>query len=870
MNIIKLQVKNFEITPLEKQYVVENQVNEFAIEFEFDDSWDYETKYVIFDNEETTYKRPIINNQVIVPSELLNGRTTIQIYGQNVENGEIVKRKPSYKYSFSILNSLSTDGQEESDLPTPSQWEVYIQQVQDLCNDLQSQFDDLKEDCETKCNDVVERLAEAEQDIQTNTDNIRANAEAIDKLNTDLLDYSLVTETGNKISMSINPNTYVITLSLKDKNDNILSTQSVDLPLETMIVSASYSNGVLTFTLKNGQTLQVPIGDLISGLVSTDTFNQAVQGLSNRITTIENDYLKSSDKTELQNQITANADDISDIKGEQLTQNADIESLQQENERLSRIVSGLPTKNASGTNIVLNDMVKCEIKEISLKGDTLQDGTPTPSSPIDIQSVTGDQTIQCCGKNLFDKNSITNSCWLVENGTISTEHPGYDVSDYIPITPNTQYYKGKNGSPRNKYYDENKQALDTSTYQDISIGGEAGTFTTPNNAHYLRITINEANADINNLQLEKGNVATPYEEYQGTNYQVSLASKNLFNINDCLRGYSYNYGAVGTETIRATAPARITLSPQYAIKVKPNTKYTFNMNITDFDFAVGELRSDKKTNGDSGWQNGSITITTKSNTKYIVFNFRKKNDTQFIPITDEQWQDFLSSEAQLELGEQSTPFVQYSIIELCKIGKYQDKIYKSNDKWLLEKNIGKFVLNGTQNITYSAIQGTTLLVQVNLNLGNLKPNEMLSNLLPYREDNWNTKLETIGIGGVYNNLLQIILNTDRLESNDVAGFNKFVSENNLIIYLQLKTPTITEITDDNLINQLEALNNYILLTNNTIISNGNLPVINDVTGYVDIMSLLSTQNNRNVVEEKKVVTKSVEEPIEEPIEDDNK
>ena len=59
MNIIKLQVKNFEIIPLEKQYVVENQVNEFAIEFEFDDSWDYETKYVIFDNEETTYLYPI-------------------------------------------------------------------------------------------------------------------------------------------------------------------------------------------------------------------------------------------------------------------------------------------------------------------------------------------------------------------------------------------------------------------------------------------------------------------------------------------------------------------------------------------------------------------------------------------------------------------------------------------------------------------------------------------------------------------------------------------------------------------------------------------------------------------------------------------
>jgi hypothetical protein len=57
------------------------------------------------------------------------------------------------------------------------------------------------------------------------------------------------------------------------------------------------------------------------------------------------------------------------------------------------------------------------------------------------------------------------------------------------------------------------------------------------------------------------------------------------------------------------------------------------------------------------------------------------------------------------------------------------------------------------------------------------------------------------------------------------------------------------------------------LTNNTIISNGNLPVINDITGYVDIMSLLTSQDNRNVLEEKKIVTKPVEEPIDEPVEE---
>jgi hypothetical protein len=732
MNIIKLKVNNFEIIPEEKSYVIENQVNEFALEFEFDDSWNYETKYVIFDNEESTYKRPIINNQVIIPSELLNGKTTIQIYAQDVENNEIVKRKPSFKYSFSILNSLFPEGVEENDLPTPSQWEIYISQIEEMCNNLQDQFDDLKEECETKCDDVIERLAQDEQDIQTNTDNIRTNAENIDKLNTDLLDYSLITETGNKLSMSINPQTYVITLSLKDKNDNILSTQSVDLPLETMIVSASYSNGILTFTLKNGQTLQVPISDLIDGLVSTDTFNEAVQGLSNRITSIENDYLKASDKTELQNQITQNADDISDIKGEQLTQNADIESLQQENERLSRIVSGLPTKNASGTNIVLNDMVNCEIKEISLKGDTLQDGTPTPDTPVEIQSVKGNQTIQFCGKNLMFYNAAqftTNeNTWYFLNGQKGAygSNIGTKTNIKTPVESGKTYTISCDvniqiDSIQLVYSDE--VIIDTDTGE---IGKHTITFTSTKNTDIIiRVRPkNNQNVDISNIQIEEGN-ATPYEQYSGTTFPISLGT-----------------------------------------------------------------------------------------------------------------------------------------IELNKIGDYQDKIYKSNDKWYLEKNVGKYVYNN--DLRSNGIDANKVgLITPELNVkGDIPTNDFgdmsLCNILPTTQQNYTglsgtTRLKRIRL---YFNLSYATTYEEALELCS-----------DLIIYYGYETPVITEITDDNLINQLEALNNYILLTNNTIISNCNLPVINDITGYVDIMSLLSTQNNRNVIEEKKIVTKPVEEPIDEPVEE---
>lgn len=82
----------------------------------------------------------------------------------------------------------------------------------------------------------------------------------------DLTVYSLVTDTGNKISMSIDDE-YDLVVSLLDKNDNVLSTQDIDLPIESMIVDATYANGILTLTLQNGNTVDVDISDIVSGLV---------------------------------------------------------------------------------------------------------------------------------------------------------------------------------------------------------------------------------------------------------------------------------------------------------------------------------------------------------------------------------------------------------------------------------------------------------------------------------------------------------------------------------------------------------------------------------------------------------------------------
>ena len=74
---------------------------------------------------------------------------------------------------------------------------------------------------------------------------------------------------GKTLKVSINSSTYVMTLQLKNGH-TILSEQTVDLPLESVVVGGSYDsdNEKIVLTLQNGQTIDIPVSDLVSGLVS--------------------------------------------------------------------------------------------------------------------------------------------------------------------------------------------------------------------------------------------------------------------------------------------------------------------------------------------------------------------------------------------------------------------------------------------------------------------------------------------------------------------------------------------------------------------------------------------------------------------------
>lgn len=115
----------------------------------------------------------------------------------------------------------------------------------------------------------------------------------------DLTYYELKTAVGNSIVMSIDSSTYVLTVSLKNSAGTVLNTQTVDLPLETMVVSGSYdsTNKKIILTLKNEQTIEFSVADLVSGLQSEITSSNKLSADLVDDTSTTNKFVSESDKT---------------------------------------------------------------------------------------------------------------------------------------------------------------------------------------------------------------------------------------------------------------------------------------------------------------------------------------------------------------------------------------------------------------------------------------------------------------------------------------------------------------------------------------------------------------------------------------------
>ena len=180
-------------------------------------------------------------------------------------------------------------------------------------------------------------------------------------------------------------------------------------------------------------------------------------------------------------------------------------------------------------------------------------------------------------------------------------------------------------------------------------------------------------------------------------------------------------------------------------------------------------------------------------------------------------------------GNSTTHTLHLGSLELCKIGDYQDYIYKDNGKWYKYGAIQKLTLNGSEN-TWSNM-GWTNKSGYRVDIDNIKQTTSSSDTSVVLSNYYTTYAQnTLASGddkyGICNrvNQSQIIIRNDDYSTTTL--FKGWLSEHNTTVYYVLATPTSTEITDDGLIQELEELYNMYSYSGTTNISiSGNLPFI---------------------------------------------
>ena len=335
--------------------------------------------------------------------------------------------------------------------------------------------------------------------------------------------------------------------------------------------------------------------------------------------------------------------------------------------------------------------------------------------------------------------------------------------------------------------------------------GTGYTITTTKVYKQLKIYTNIAVSG--SLQLEKGSVATPYSEYftpielcKINDYKDSIKKskgKNLANIDDIKIGKSWSNASIAQ---RATI---------LFIPVERNQTYSISYSYTNSH--ITQIRW--VFNDGPGGSANAVPSSPYTNTTYDYVSIEVIADTTFTS-------DMLNGvKIMLEKGQAT---------------EYEP--YLAKGKWYIEKNIDKILIDGNQSI--STPSGTSNLYMIYTsafaNMSYIKGG-WCDNFLFIDDDRIIANSSADGV--LKNNQIAFRLGSTKdrfyIRTTNFAtssDLDSWLETHPTTLYYVRQTPTYTEITNDELINQLE---NISLLTglNNISVLSSNLPTPIKV-GYI--------------------------------------
>ncbi len=234
------------------------------------------------------------------------------------------------------------------------------------------------------------------------------------------------TAAGNNVLMTLDSSTYVLTLQLRDINNTVLNTQTVDLPLESVVVDGYYDNTTkkIVLELESGSSIEIPVGDLVSGLQSEITSNNKLSSDLVDDTNNVHKFVSATEKNTWNNKPEKSYVDglVEDVQEELDTTNSEVSSINKDREDVEKILDQLPQVSGSGSIITLDDVLEARFRKLfPIDGKSEQEGTKGQQL-LDLQDVS----------KTVDGVSVT-----VSKGHVSIKGTNTNMSAHTIINQNT-------------------------------------------------------------------------------------------------------------------------------------------------------------------------------------------------------------------------------------------------------------------------------------------------------------------------------------------------------------------------------------------------------------------------------------------------
>lgn len=374
---------------------------------------------------------------------------------------------------------------------------------------------------------------------------------------------------------------------------------------------------------------------------------------------------------------------------------------------------------------------------------------------------------------------------------------------------------------------------------------------------------------VSNYQIETGSTATDYEPYVGGtpspnpsypqeietvtgNNNVMICGKNLlpnnassttkngvtFTINEdksiSISGTASDYADFYLFGYWSSSTPVVTLSSgTYTLSCKDELQNKGSLYI---GYSGSVFKSTDSTN----------TFTTTNNTN-ISFAFIRIFNGQSVNIRLYPQLEKGSTETDYEIYQSKTYPISLGNIELCMINGTYDYIYKNNGTWYLHKEIGKIVLDGSNDESWGYSSSNNLFVT-----------DVIRNIAKHNNQMYCSHFSIVPISTSYSNMPNGTIrqdnNSPRLifkytNYTNVNDFKNWLSTHNILIYYLLETPTDTEITNSTLLSQLNALGNattYLGTTNISTSGDGLSPIMYVETVAVDDPVLRITNSGNTI------------------------